>query len=135
MNYADVELPSNKKFGLFFAAVFLLSSAYFANEGAYVLTLLFVVLAVTFALIAFTKSEMLLPFNRLWMRFGLLIGMIVSPIVLGAIFFVIFTPLGFVMRLFGRDENFSESFLDFCVHARSCGLLRLSSSCSFSVAY
>tara|TARA_R110002124_G_scaffold286851_1_gene468928 strand:- start:4600 stop:5001 length:402 start_codon:yes stop_codon:yes gene_type:complete len=104
MNYADVELPSNKKFGLFFAAVFLLSSAYFANEGAYVLTLLFVVLAVTFALIAFTKSEMLLPFNRLWMRFGLLIGMIVSPIVLGAIFFVIFTPLGFVMRLFGRDE-------------------------------
>lgn len=104
MNFADVELPSNKKFGLFFAAIFLLSAAYLFNMGSHVLTVLFVALAVIFAILAFTKSAILLPFNRLWMRFGLLLGMIVSPIVLGVIFFGMFTPIGVAMRLFGRDE-------------------------------
>lgn len=104
MNLSDVELPSNKKFGLFFVAIFLLSAAYFFNKGGHVLTVLFVALAVIFAILAFTKSEILLPLNKLWMRFGLLLGMIVSPIVLGVIFFAMFTPIGVVMRLFGRDE-------------------------------
>lgn len=104
MIHADVELPSNKKFGLFFAAVFLLLSAYFVSESRYVLACIFIVLAISFVLLSFTKSEVLLPFNKIWMRFGLLLGMVVSPIVLGVIFFVIFTPIGFVMRLYGRDE-------------------------------
>ena len=46
----------------------------------------------------------MLPLNKLWMRFGLLLGMIVSPIVLGVVFFVVFTPIAFVMRLSGRDQ-------------------------------
>lgn len=104
MSYADIELPTNKKFGLFFAAIFLLASAYFFHEGLHILPLLFLVSAVTFAVLAFVKSEVLLPLNKLWMRFGLLLGMIVSPIVLGVIFFALFMPIGVVMRLFGRDE-------------------------------
>jgi hypothetical protein len=104
MSYADIELPTNKKFGLFFAAIFLLASAYFLHKGLHILSLLFIVFAVTFAVLAFVKSEVLLPLNKLWMRFGLLLGMIVSPIVLGVIFFALFMPIGVVMRLFGRDE-------------------------------
>ena len=50
------------------------------------------------------KADLLHPLNKLWMRFGLLLGMIVSPIVLGAIFFLLFTPIAVLMRLFGRDE-------------------------------
>ena len=50
------------------------------------------------------KPDTLLPLNKLWMRFGLLLGMIISPIVMGVIFFVIFTPIALIMRLFGRDE-------------------------------
>ena len=42
--------------------------------------------------------------NKLWMHFGLLLGFIISPVVLGVIYFGIFTPISLLMRLFGRDE-------------------------------
>jgi len=47
---------------------------------------------------------LLTPFNKLWMRLGLLLGLIISPLVIGMIFFVLFVPIGILMRLFGRDE-------------------------------
>ena len=50
------------------------------------------------------KSDALLPLNKLWMYFGILLGMIVSPIVLGIVFFGLFTPIAMFMRLSGRDE-------------------------------
>ena len=50
------------------------------------------------------KSQLLLPINKLWMYFGFLLGKIVSPILLGLIFFLMFTPLGLLMKVFGRDE-------------------------------
>ena len=55
-------------------------------------------------LVTIVKAEVLSPLNKLWMRFGLLLGMIVSPIVLGFIFYGLFTPIAFFMRLNGRDE-------------------------------
>jgi hypothetical protein len=60
--------------------------------------------SIVFFLVTIFKAEILRPLNKLWMRFGLVLGMIVSPIVMGAIFFIIFTPIGILMRLFGRDE-------------------------------
>ena len=60
--------------------------------------------SIVFFLVTFFKAEILKPLNRLWMSFGLVIGMIVSPIVMGVIFFMIFTPIGILFRLFGRDE-------------------------------
>ena len=60
--------------------------------------------ALAFLLVTLIKCDALLPLNKLWMRFGLLLGMIVSPIVLGVIFFGLFTPIAMLMRLSGRDE-------------------------------
>ena len=104
MKFSEIELPSNRKFGFFFTFVFAIATAYFyykANVGwAYV----FVAAASIFLLITLIKSEALLPLNKLWMRFGFLLGMIVSPIVLGLIFFGLFTPIAMLMRLSGRDE-------------------------------
>lgn len=57
-----------------------------------------------FCLVTLFKAEILRPLNKLWMGFGLVLEMIVSPIVMGAIFFIIFTPIGILMRFFGRDE-------------------------------
>ena len=54
--------------------------------------------------ITFIKANVLLPFNQLWMRFGVLLSIIVSPLVLGLIFFGLFTPIAFLMRLIKRDE-------------------------------
>ena len=100
----NIVLPSNQKFGYFFTFVFLITSIYFYfrenNMAFYVLG----TCSIVFFLVALFKAEILKPLNKLWMSFGLVLGMIVSPIVMGAIFFLIFTPIGILMRLFGRDE-------------------------------
>ena len=104
MKIEKVELPSNKKFGFFFAIVFAFASGYFYYHGKLILSCLLATTAVIFFLISILKADLLLPFNKLWMRFGLLLGIIVSPIVMGVIFFGLFTPISFLMRLSGRDE-------------------------------
>ena len=104
MKFSEVELPSNKKFGFFFTFVFVLAAAYFLNSGKMSLASAFIAAALILLVFTLLKSDALLLPNKLWMRFGLLIGMIVSPIVLGIIFFGLFTPIAMLMRLSGRDE-------------------------------
>ena len=104
MTLSEIELPSNKKFGFFFTFVFAVASAYFYNATSASWSYAFGLTSLSFLIISAVKAEILLPLNKLWMRFGLLLGMIVSPIVLGVIFFGLFTPIAFFMRLSGRDE-------------------------------
>ena len=104
LKLSEVQLPTNRKFGFFFAAVFALAGSYFLKENSFAAAGIFLVLAVIFLVVTVIKAELLLPLNKLWMHFGLLLGKIVSPIVLGVIFFFLFTPIAFVMRIVGRDE-------------------------------
>ena len=97
-------MPSNRKFGLFFALIFLLLSAYFYFVSAIELFYIFVSIALILLLISLLRSELLLPFNRLWNAFGRLLGLVVNPIVLGIIFFGLITPLALLLKIFGRDE-------------------------------
>ena len=104
MKFSEIELPSNRKFGFFFTFVFAVAAAYFYYSANVSWAYMFSVAAMIFLLLTLIKSDALLPLNKLWMRFGLLLGMIVSPIVLGIIFFGLFTPIAILMRLSGRDE-------------------------------
>ena len=104
MKFSEIELPSNRKFGFFFTFIFVVTSAYFYYSANEIWAYLFMAKALIFLLITLIKSDALIPLNKLWMRFGLLLGMIVSPIVLGIIFFGLFTPIAMLMRLSGRDE-------------------------------
>ena len=104
MQFSEIELPSNKKFGFFFTFVFAIASAYFYYSTSALWAYTFGLISLTLLIVSTIKAEILLPFNKLWMRFGYLLGMIVSPIVLGIIFFGLFTPIAFIMRLSGRDE-------------------------------
>ena len=104
MKFSEIELPSNRKFGFFFTFVFAVAAAYCYYSANLTWAYLFIAVALIFLLITMTKSDALLPLNKMWMRFGLLLGMIVSPIVLGIIFFGVFTPIAILMRLSGRDE-------------------------------
>jgi hypothetical protein len=99
-----VQLPTNRKFGFFFAGAFTLAGGYFLKESSIAAVCIFFVLALTFFLVTLMKADLLLPLNKLWMHFGLLLGKIVSPIVLGVIFFGLFTPIALAMRIAGRDE-------------------------------
>lgn len=104
MKLHEVELPSNRKFGTFFTVVFGIAGLYFLWKGTDALSLVLLLLAGITFLVTLINSELLLPFNKAWMWLGLILGMIVSPIVLGLMFFGIFTPIAVVMRIFGRDE-------------------------------
>tara|TARA_A100000164_G_scaffold349554_1_gene352596 strand:- start:361 stop:759 length:399 start_codon:yes stop_codon:yes gene_type:complete len=104
MKSTKVELPSNKKFGFFFTLVFAIVTVYFFFKDSSIWAYTFFVISVILLIITIIKAEALLQLNKLWLRFGLLLGMIISPIVLGIIFFGLFTPIALLMRISGRDE-------------------------------
>ena len=104
MKFSEIKLPSNRKFGFFFTIIFLIISAYFFFNESYKSGYFFLLISIIFFIITILKAELLLPLNKLWMRFGFTLGLIINPIVLGIIFFLIFTPIGLIMRLFKRDE-------------------------------
>jgi hypothetical protein len=95
-------LPSNRSFGWTFTAVFVIAGLYGVWRGGPGLAALLGLALVT-AVVTVTRDRWLEPLNRAWMKFGELLGRVVSPIVLGVIFYGVFTPIGLVMRLAGRD--------------------------------
>ena len=104
MDSYKIKLPSNKSFGALFSVVFLIVAIYFYFNKNILFFLIFGNLSIILTIITLIKSDILSPFNNLWMRFGLFLGMIINPVVMGFIFFFIFTPVSFLMKLFGRDE-------------------------------
>ena len=95
-------LPSNRSFGWTFTGVFLLAGIYGLWRGGATLPWL-LPLAALMAAVTLTRAQWLTPLNRAWMKLGELLGRVVSPIVLGVIFFGLFTPVAYVMRMAGRD--------------------------------
>mgnify|MGYP003989832241 FL=1 len=104
MKFTEANLPSNRKFGIFFTSIFIGISFYFFWKNIIGLGTISFVIAALFAIVTIIKDKLLFPLNKLWMRFGFLLGSIISPIFLGIFFYVIFTPLGILLRYFGRDE-------------------------------
>lgn len=97
-----VEGSSDRSFGLVFAAVFLVIAGMPLFHGE-ALRWWSVGAAAAFALVALAKPALLAGLNRLWMKLGVLLGKVVSPIALGILFYVVITPIGVVIRLTGKD--------------------------------
>ena len=97
-----IKVSSNKSFGIVFSIFFLFISIYlFLNEYPTYYWSLFV--SVIFLLLGLMNSKILSPLNLLWFKFGLLLGKIVSPIVMGIIFFLVVTPISIILKIFGKD--------------------------------
>lgn len=94
---------TDKSFGRVFAAVFAIIALFqfFADRFEWAIGL--AALSIAFVIVSHVRPSLLSPLNRLWTRLGLLLHRVVNPIVLGMIFFVVCTPMGLVMRLFGFD--------------------------------
>ena len=98
---APVKTSSDRSFGLVFAAVFAIVAAWPLVHGEAV-RWWSVPVALAFLIIALATPRILKPLNRIWTAFGLLLHKIVSPIIMGAIFFIAVTPTSFLMRLLGK---------------------------------
>tara|TARA_B100001173_G_scaffold294367_1_gene288198 strand:- start:381 stop:764 length:384 start_codon:yes stop_codon:yes gene_type:complete len=98
----DIKVGSNRSFGIVFFVVFLLVSLYPLINGDNVR---FWSLAISgiFLILGILNSNLLTPLNKIWFKFGILLGRIISPIVMGIIFFLVVTPIAFIMRLLGKD--------------------------------
>ena len=101
-SHIPIEQSAPKSFGIVFAIVFLIVSLYplISSEGFRVWAL---VVSVIFLLLAYTSPKMLIHPNKLWFKFGILLGSIIVPIVMGLVYFVSVLPTGLIMRLLGKD--------------------------------
>jgi hypothetical protein len=98
----DIKISSNRSFGIVFFVVFFLIALYplIHNEEIRVWSL---IISLIFLILGLINSRILTPLNKLWFKFGILLGKIVSPIIMGIIFFLVVTPIGFIMRILGKD--------------------------------
>ena len=98
----DIKLGSNKSFGIVFFIVFLLLGFYpLLNDGN--IRVWSLVISLIFLILGLLNSKLLLPLNKIWFKFGILLGKIVSPLIMGIIFFLVVTPIGLFMRMLGKD--------------------------------
>jgi hypothetical protein len=105
-NGADpaIKPHSERSFGLTFSVVFLLIAAFSYYKHGYSIVFGGLLLSSgAFLVAALAVPSILHRLNILWFRFGLLLHMITSPIILGVLFFLVVTPIGSAMRLFGKD--------------------------------
>ena len=107
-----VKLPSNKKFGYFFSAIFLIVATYLLYSANKTVGYVLVILALLSFVTTLINADVLLPFNKLWMRLGLLLGKIISPIVLGIIFHSL-SLAGVIAEVVHQDVCFPLNFLFF----------------------
>jgi Saxitoxin biosynthesis operon protein SxtJ len=100
--HAQPKMGSERNFGLVFAAVFaLMGLAPLVHAGGVRLWPLPV--AVAFLAVTAVRPGALAPLNRLWFRIGILLGKVMTPVMMGVLFFVVVTPVGLLMRLCGKD--------------------------------
>ena len=98
----NVKIGSNRSFGIVFFIVFLLIGLYpiINSEGIRVWS---VILSLIFLVLGLLNSKVLIPLNKIWFKFGIILGKIISPIIMGIIFFFVVTPIGLIMRILGKD--------------------------------
>ena len=96
----DVKPPSERSLGITFAVVFaIVGLAPLIHGGT--IRLWSLVVSLLFLVLSFVAPSMLRPLNLIWFRFGLLLHRVVNPVVLGAMFFVVITPMAFFLRRIG----------------------------------
>ena len=110
----NIKLPSNRNFGIVFFIVFLIIALWpilKQNE----IRIWSLIISFIFFVLGLINSKLLTPLNKLWFKFGILLGNIIAPIVMGIVFFLVVTPTGLIMRFFRKDilklkKNSSNSY-------------------------
>ena len=97
-----IKLPTNRNFGIVFSIVFLIISLWpllSQNE----IRIWSLTISGIFFILGIFNSKLLLPLNKIWLKFGIFLGNFIAPIVMGIVFFLVVTPTGLIMKLFRKD--------------------------------
>lgn len=97
-----IKIGSNKSFGLVFSLIFLLITLWPILNNAEIRIWSFVI-SIIFLILGLLNSKLLSPLNKIWFKFGLFLGKIVSPLVMVMIFFFVVTPIAILMKIFRKD--------------------------------
>ena len=98
----NAKISSNKSFGIVFFVVFLLIAFYpLINQAG--IKVWSVIISLIFLILGMLNSKLLTPLNKLWFKFGIILGKIVSPLIMALIFFTVVTPIAFLMRILKKD--------------------------------
>ena len=97
-----IKIGSNRSFGIVFFILFLLIALYpmINSEG---IRMWSIIVSLIFLVLGLLDSKILTPLNKIWFKFGMLLGRIISPFIMGIIFFLVVTPIGLIMRILGKD--------------------------------
>jgi len=98
----EVKIGSNKSFGIVFSVVFFIIAIFpiLNNDNIRVWSL---VISLIFLVLGLINSKLLSPLNKIWFKFGLILSKVVSPVIMGIIFFLVVTPIGILMRILKKD--------------------------------
>tara|TARA_B110000014_G_C19939067_1_gene485859 strand:+ start:193 stop:588 length:396 start_codon:yes stop_codon:yes gene_type:complete len=117
---SKIKMSSNRSFGLVFFFVFMIIALWpLKNNGD--LRIYFVFLSIPFLILGLFNSKLLNPLNILWFKFGILIGSFMAPIVMGIIFFLVVTPTGLIMKIFGKkmlDSSFEKNKKSYWIYCK-----------------
>ena len=98
----NIKVGSNRSFGIVFFVVFFLIATYpLLIKGD--VRLWSLIISIIFLILGILNSKILSPLNKIWFKFGIFLGKIVSPLVMGLIFFAVVTPIGILMRFLNKD--------------------------------
>ncbi len=98
----DIKISSNKSFGIVFFVVFLLIAIYPLTNGEDI-RIWSGIISFIFLVLGLLNSSILTPLNKIWFKFGIILGKIISPVIMAIIFFLVVTPTGLIMRILRKD--------------------------------
>ena len=102
MKQSKIKIGSNRSFGIVFFVVFLIISIWpLLDEKE--LRYWSLIVSFIFLILGILKSNILTPLNKVWFKFGILLGNIISPIIMAFVFFLVVTPISLIMKIFGKD--------------------------------
>jgi hypothetical protein len=101
-SHTPTEQSSPKSFGIVFSIVFLMIALYPLTSSEDI-RLWSIIISVIFLLLAFVAPQVLTLPNKLWFKFGILLGSIIAPVVMALVYFVTVLPTGLIMRFLGKD--------------------------------
>ena len=94
---------TNRSFGLLFFIFFLILGLWPLINSNKEVNYFFIIISIFFLVLGLINSKLLTPLNKLWIKLGEILGIIIAPMIMALIYFVILTPISLTVRIFGKD--------------------------------